>query len=139
MAGSASLLWVAAGLIGLATVAPSIDQMAGSPEAEITSDGFSVPRAADGQFYLEAKVGGKPVRFLVDSGIDDVVLAGVDAERIGFAGSGRAELPSLTLGPRHASRVAARVAPKLPVSLIGRSYLTRTAAAEFGRDRLVLR
>lgn len=139
MAGSASFLWVVAGLIGLATVAPGIDQVVSDATREQSLDGTLVPRAADGQFYFEAKAGDLTVRFLVDGGIDDIVLAGADAERAGLSAVAEPRLAELKLGSKQLSDVPVRVAPDLPVSLIGRSYLIRAAGADFPRDQMVLR
>ena len=139
MAGSASFLWVAAGLIGLVSVAPSIEQAASEAPAEPALAGAAIPRAPDGQFYIEAKVGEFPVRFLVDGGTESVVLAGPDAERLGLGSSDTAELANLSIGSRAIANVPAWIARGVPVSLIGRSYLSRVVGAEFTRDRLVLR
>jgi aspartyl protease family protein len=40
--------------------------------------------AADGHFYVEAKVEGTPILFMVDTGATMVVLSPADARRIGF-------------------------------------------------------
>ncbi|HEY7687778.1 MAG TPA: TIGR02281 family clan AA aspartic protease, partial [Dongiaceae bacterium] len=45
---------------------------------------LSFPAAEDGHFYIEAKVDGTTVLFLVDTGATMVVLAPADAKRIGF-------------------------------------------------------
>ncbi len=53
--------------------------------ARINSDGNIVIRASqDGHFYIEAKVNGVPVNFMVDTGASDVVLTQHDASRIGI-------------------------------------------------------
>lgn len=137
MAGSASLLWVAAGLIGLATVAPRIDRAVTEPDVQV--EGFVIPRAPDGQFYIDARAGDVPVRFLVDNGIDEVLLTADDATRLGLDPSGPLTLPTVAIGPAVLPDVTVRIAPDLPVSLIGRAFLSRTANAEIRRDRLVLR
>jgi len=143
MAGSIPLLWIAAGLIGLATVAPQIEQAVdgGHSRAE-AGGGYAIPRAGDGQFYVEGRAGDVAVRFLVDQGSDTVLLAGSDAARMGLAarpGFVPVTLPRLAVGPHELRDVQAIVAPDLPVSLLGRSFLDRLAAAEVQRDRMVLR
>lgn len=40
--------------------------------------------AVDGHFYIEARVEGRPVRFMVDTGASDIVLNLADAARIGL-------------------------------------------------------
>jgi aspartyl protease family protein len=139
MAGSASFVLVAAGLVGLATFAPTIDEVLADSGAERPAGSLAIPRAPDGQFYFEARSGGTTIRFLVDSGIEDIVLSGEDATRAGLEGAGPSRLSSLSVGTRELSQVPARVAPDLPVSLIGRSYLVRTAGAHFTRDEMLLR
>ena len=140
MAGSASLLWVAAGLIGLMTVAPEIDRVVAAADAEQVSGGFAIPRAPDGQFYVDGKAGETPVRFLIDSGTDAVLLSGWDAQRLGIAPeAGSVTLASLAIGPLEVREVTVQVAPDLPVSLLGRAFLSRHAAAEVLRDRMILR
>ncbi len=45
---------------------------------------IEVRRARDGHFYIDARVNGVPVRFLVDTGATSTVLDPRDAERAGF-------------------------------------------------------
>jgi aspartyl protease family protein len=45
---------------------------------------ISLRRASDGHFYVEAKVNGVPVRFMIDTGASSTVLDPRDAERAGF-------------------------------------------------------
>jgi aspartyl protease family protein len=58
---------------------------------EANSDGsLTFTAASNGHFYIEAKVEGTPVLFMVDTGASLVVLSPADARRIGF------DLDSLT-------------------------------------------
>lgn len=116
----------------------------------------TVPRAANGHFYLTLEVMGAPVRFVVDTGATDVVLARRDAERIGIDPealdySGRARtangivrtapltLPEVRLGEFVDRDVRAWVNEgELDLSLLGMSYLERFARIEFEPGRLVL-
>ena len=141
MAGSTTFLWAAAGLIGLISVAPGIDRaVSNDVPANEAVDGYVIERAPDGQFYVDGQVGGTNVRFLVDPDADSVLIAGPDAERIGLpAGNTNVTLDSLSVGPTRQQAVAAQVAPAMPVSLLGRAYLARLAAAELRGDRLILR
>jgi len=141
MAGSVPLLVAAAGLIGLLTVAPELERAVEGGRAE-ASEGHSLKRAPDGQFYTEGSAGGVPVRFLVDPGSDMVLIAGPDAARLGIArqeGFAPVTLPRLAVGPHELTQVRAVIAPDLPVSLLGRSFLDRLAAAEVDGDRMILR
>lgn len=142
MAGSVSLLWIVVGIVGLATVAPELDRaVSGTGHEETVADGFAIPRAPDGQFYVDGRIGDVPVRFLIDPGADGVFIAGPDAERIGIdAGpDGAASLPRLTVGPTEVRDIPARIAPDMPVSLLGRAYLSRLADADVRGDRMILR
>ncbi len=141
MAGSTSFLWAAAGLIGLISVAPGIDRaVPNNVPANEGVDGFAIERAADGQFYVDGQVGGTNVRFLVDPDANAVLIAGPDAERIGLsAGNGSVTLDSLSVGPTRQRAIAAQVAPAMPVSILGRTYLDRLATADVRGDRLILR
>lgn len=142
MAGSASLLWVLAGFAGLATVAPRLDEAIEPKSASEAASGFSIERAPDGQFYAEGAVGSVAVRLMVDQGADKVLLAKDDAERLGFEvkpGFTAITLPALSVGPHRLRDVEAVIAPDLPVSLLGRSFLARLSGVEVRRDRLTLR
>lgn len=114
-------------------------------------------RAPDGLFYLDARVNGVPVRFLVDTGATTVVLTDADARRAGVAAdiarsSERAEtaggatamarvrLASLEAGPARRFDVEACVTgPGLSVSLLGQSWLAQFDSVTITRDRMVLR
>lgn len=141
MAGSTSFLWLAAGVIGLISVAPGIDRVVpDKTPADEAVDGYAIDRAFDGQFYVNGKIGGTSVRFLVDPDADAVLIAGPDAARVGLpAAGGNVTLDSLSIGPTRQQAVAAKVAPAIPVSVLGRAYLSRLAAADVRGDRLILR
>lgn len=141
MAGSTSLLWAMAGVVGLISVAPGIDRVvSNSAQGDVAVDGYAIDRAPDGQFYVDGQVGGTQVRFLVDPDADAVLIAGPDAERIGLpAGGANVTLESVTVGPTRQQAVAAQVAPAMPVSVLGRFYLSQLAAADVQGDRLVLK
>lgn len=138
MAGSASLAWAAAGLIGLFTVAPGIGDVVDSL-VESEAGEAAIARAPDGHHYIAATVGGQPVRFLVDGGRDDVVLADADAERLGLAPNASVELSDIAIGSQRIARLTARSSPGVPVSLIGRSVLVRLGAAQASSGALILR
>ena len=103
MAAGSNIVWLGAGLIGLALLAPSFrpgdalppaDAKKPAAEAVARSDpepagnGFAsreIIRAADGHFYLDSQVNGAQVRFLVDTGASIVALTANDAQRAGIA------------------------------------------------------
>lgn len=62
-------------------------------------------RAPDGLFYIEARVNGAPVRFLVDTGASVTVLTADDAARVGAA-TGGGERTLATVGGATAIRWA---------------------------------
>ena len=135
------MLWYAAGLVGLVSLTPALDQAAPAPEASIVAGGYTILRAPDGQFYTDVSVGSEHVRMLVDPGAATVLLTPDDAVRLGIKpgeGFTRATLPTLALGPIAAASVDAVVAPDLPVSLLGRSFLDKVSVS-VDRDRMVLR
>jgi aspartyl protease family protein len=111
-------------------------------------------RAADGHFYAEAQVNGARIRFLVDTGATVVALTPADAQRAGIAlptvrtraigAGGEVEVMPVTLdrvaiGSLSANQVRAAVAPHLPVSLLGQSFLSQVGSVEISGDRMVLR
>ena len=55
------------------------------PMQELAADGsVEVPRAEDGHYYLTLTINGTAVPFMVDTGASGMVLAGVDADRLGI-------------------------------------------------------
>lgn len=142
MSGSGSLLWAVAGLVGLASLTPALDKASPAPQtSSVSATGYTILRAPDGQFYADVSVGSDHVRMLVDPGASTVLLTPADAARLGIAsgeGFSRTSLPTLALGPIGAAGVEAVVAPDLPVSLLGRSFLDQVAVS-VEHDRMVLR
>ena len=149
---------------GLDRVAPSAPQAAPSaPEGEAPArmatagNGLAaheLERAGDGHFYVEAQVNGARVRFLVDTGASVVALTPADAQRAGIAlpsdrtraigAGGEVEvmpvsIDRIAVGPLSATRVRAAIAPQLPVSLLGQSFLSQVGSVEIRGDRMVLR
>jgi aspartyl protease family protein len=131
-------------------------------EAEGFASGPPVPgsgavaKGADGHFWADAQVNGKPVRFLVDTGATAVALTPEDAERLGFKAADLKYGQSVTTagGNTHAAAVtltsvsvngarienvqALVVADGLDVSLLGMSYLGRLTRFEATRSTLTL-
>ncbi len=114
----------------------------------------ALQRAADGHFYAEAQVNGARIRFLVDTGASIVALTPADAQRAGITlpserssaigAGGEVEVMPVTLdriaiGTLSANQVRAAVAPHLPVSLLGQSFLSQVGSVEIRGDRMVLR
>jgi aspartyl protease family protein len=177
MSAGSNIVWLGAGLIGLAVLAPSPKsgeapppdarmpveaavakvEPAGLPTGSSAGNGIAsreIARNADGHFYLDAQVNGAQVHFLVDTGASMVALTPADAQRAGIAlpseraramaAGGAVEVMPVTIdrvaiGPLEARGVRGAVAPQLPVSLLGQSFLSRVGTVEISGDRMVLR
>lgn len=104
---------------------------------------IAVRAGANGHFFIDAAVNGKPVRFLVDTGASDIVLSPDDARRVGLDPGGLSytrvystangtvrgapvTLRSLAVGPLRITDMPASVngAP-MNGSLLGQSFLRR--------------
>jgi aspartyl protease family protein len=113
------------------------------PFQEVTEDGASVtvPRAADGHYYLTLSINGTGVPFMVDTGASGMVLSLEDAQRLGlqpesldFLGqamtangtvrTARVTLPLVELGPFRTENFTAFVnGGEMAGSLLGMDYL----------------
>lgn len=123
---------------------------------ERPSDRLTIPASPDGHFYVDAFVGGTPVRFLVDTGATSVALSRDDAWRLGIApanehfthvsetANGRVRvapvlIDSLRIGDYWIEDVEAVVIDnELAVSLLGMSYLRRLSNVEITDRTLTL-
>jgi aspartyl protease family protein len=117
---------------------------------------MTIPAGRNGHYELDAKVNGKTVRFMIDTGASAIVLNREDAKRVGlrlrehdFAGRAHTAngvvrwapvvLRDLRLGTLTLSQVEASVNDgPLNVSLLGMSFLRRLKGYEVRNDRLVL-
>jgi aspartyl protease family protein len=128
----------------------SEERAPGAPHAEIRS-GATIERARDGFFYVEAKVDGVPVHFLVDTGASVAIISAADAKRIGLLttpGSKRvrtvggdvsmasATLPAMQIGGRELIGVEAVVSPQTGTSLIGQRVLSQFASVTMRGDTM---
>ena len=129
------------------------------PYAAVTTEDGAVRVRAhrDGHFYIDSRVNGAEVRFLIDTGASIVALSPDDAERIGFepaqlnfsqrlhtaGGIVRAApvvIRSLELGDIRLANVRAVVnGERLPHSLLGISALERLSGYEVRDGTLTLR
>jgi aspartyl protease family protein len=142
---------------GVALLAPpAAAAVAALPAFGRASDAAAVAKAGDGHFWADARVNGRTVRFLVDTGATAVALTTDDARRLGLdlskldfkdgvataAGPARAapvELAYVSVAGARVERVPAVVLDKgLPASLLGMSYLGRLSSFEASRTALVL-
>lgn len=115
-----------------------------------------IPKAADGHYWADAEVNGRPVRFLVDTGATAVSLTPRDALALGIrpedlrygasviTAGGRARAATVRLatvsvaGARLDDVDALVIESGLDASLLGMSYLGRLSRFEASRDTLVL-
>jgi aspartyl protease family protein len=110
----------------------------------------------DGLYYIFADVNGARVRFVIDSGSDDVVLTGKDARRAGIdvshldfseeydaeTGSGmeaNTRVRQLSIGPLAMNDFPVAVNEDGGASLLGMPFLRRMKSVEIRSGRLYLR
>lgn len=127
-----------------------------APAEPVSGGAISLKRSGDSHFYALAQVNGTPVRFMIDTGSSIVVLTPEDARRAGIGagdyvaravGAGGeirlmpTKLARLALGPVAADNVSAMVAEegKVPVSLLGQSFLARAGSVTIAGDTMILR
>ncbi len=113
--------------------------------------------SSDGHFWVEARVDGTPIRFLVDTGASNIVLSPEDARRIGFDPAGlrftgfaetangtvrtaAVRLGSIEIGPIRFDDLGASVnQAEMRGSLLGMSFLERLSSFEIRDGALILR
>lgn len=129
-----------------------------APVAAPVEDGAAqIVKGADGHFWAEAKVDGRAVRFLIDTGATAVALSQNDAKRLGIdtkgldysykvmtaSGETRAasvKLASVSVAGAQVRDVDALVIEKgLETSLLGMSYLGRLSSFQATPRALILR
>lgn len=115
-------------------------------------------RKSEGHFIVKAKVNGRSVRMIVDTGASTVVLRWEDARRAGIqlnalaytvavetangrAFAARVKLDKVSLGELTLDKVEALVTKPgaLHQSLLGMSFLSRLHSYEFSGNQLVMR
>ncbi|HEU0043027.1 retropepsin-like aspartic protease family protein [Sphingomonas sp.] len=134
---------------------PTVAYRPGEPQL-LTDQVTELRRAADGHFYADVTVNGRPVAMLVDTGASTVALTVGDAQQLGMAvdpatfgvvGSGASgpvrgmavTLDEVALGPLRAGPVPAVVLEGLDRSLLGQSWLGRLQQVRIEGDRMTLR
>src|SRR4051812_35757096 len=127
------------------------------PEPATYGRSFSVPRDTRGHYQVEARVDGRRMDFMVDTGASVVALRASDAARLGFhpfprdftaevrtangsVRAARTRLASVEVGGLRVHDVEALVLPDeiLGENLLGMSYLSRLRRFEFSNTRLIL-
>lgn len=158
-------IWVA--LIGVTALACAyrveLRDFGRQLQAQVERPESATPRAvvvladAKGQFAVEGRVNGHPVRFVIDTGASDVVLSPEDAQAAGVdlstltyrqmfttanGGAAGADYvaPSLDIGAIHLTNVRTAVnKTSMGESLLGMSVLRRMDSVEIRGDRMTLR
>lgn len=117
---------------------------------------IAVTPDSDGIYYVFADVNGAQIRFVVDTGSDDVVLtrkdarrAGIDVSKLDFSDEYDAETGSglqadttlrrLAVGPLAFNDVQASVNDDGGASLLGMTFLHRLKSVEIRDNKLYLR
>lgn len=125
-------------------------------ESRGSSGQARLTRHADGHFYADIRIDGRPVRMLVDTGASFVALTRADADRAGVdwreddavvVGNGAGgpvrgvpvTLDQVELGGHRARAVqAAVIVDGLQVSLLGQSFLQQVDTVRIEGDRMTL-
>lgn len=128
------------------------------PQQAVFDDGsrIVVPRSPNGHYFIEARVNGAPMRFVLDTGATSLVLtqedartAGLDPEELqyynramtanGEVRTAPVRLDAITLGSVTDANVAAVVNEgEMSNSLMGMTYLQRWGRIEIANDTLTL-
>ncbi len=150
--------------VGAAKAVVSLDDLrqpdlrGSAPAIASADDGAAqIVKGPDGHFWAEAKVDGRAVRFLIDTGATTVALSQTDAQRLGIdihkldyrytvmtaSGQTRAasvKLASVAVAGAQVRDVDAMVIEHgLETSLLGMSYLGRLSSFQATPRALVLR
>lgn len=113
---------------------------------------IKIARSADGLFYVSARINDTPIRFVVDTGANLVVLTPQDAKRAGVESGGDAANIDTAAGSSQMPRVviqkvvianlqaanidAAIMHSGLKVSLLGQNMLARLGVITMSGDEL---
>jgi len=118
---------------------------------------LTLTRDDGGDFYIYGSSSGTRIRFLVDTGASDIVLAPADAKRLGIdtaalhylrgyetangTGAGAPYvLHELSIGPIRLPNVAVMInQTDMGASLLGMAFLKRTKSFEFRGNNLLIR
>lgn len=154
---SLALALAALGYVGLPSAGGGARIAPDPTPVAAPADPLTVKRAPDGLFYVTAAVNGVPIRFVVDTGANVVVLTPADAasasvagvadtaQSLRTAGGGTAmrwaTIDRLAIGGHSIARPDAAIVGTdgPPHSLLGQSVLSRLGSITLRGDRLELR
>lgn len=99
-----------------------------------------IPQAIDGHFYVDARVNGVPIRFLIDSGATVTTVGRITArqarievsdkrDQVVLTGNGvvevaRGRADTLELGPIHRTNLGLHVADRDELNVLGMNFLS---------------
>lgn len=148
-------------VIGLMVPAsPDVAPPPAGATAAVADDGPArdtlLQKRGNGHFYVDAKVNGQLVNFVVDTGASFVALTVEDAQRIGvpfspgeftIVGQGASgpvrgkdiRLASVSIDGKSVTDVQGAVLEGLPISLLGQSYLSRISSVQMSGDSMTLK
>ena len=127
-----------------------------APPQIVEGTRIELPMADNGHFYIDLKLNGETVNFMVDTGASDIALRRRDAERIGleldalsYTGFASTANGTVSTAPVRISLIqigditdenvrADVVEGDLDISLLGMSYLRRFARVGFEGETMVL-
>ena len=151
----ATWLLIIAGVAFAAALWSDIRKNSAPAKKLLLQDGaILIPKQADGHFHVTLNVNGIEIPFLIDTGATTVILSQKDAQKLGFdpnklafwdsanTANGEVKLAQVRLATvaleRHVDRnIAAYVnAGKLPVSLLGMSYLSKFSRLEITQEHI---
>ena len=145
---TASLAWVAifAGGFVVFTFRDDLSYVGQRLRAEATGEPVTqgeeirIPMAIDGHFWVDGRLNGKKVKFLVDSGATMTTIGGKTAQRTGVANSGAhdqfvrtgagvirvssARVDSLNVGSIHRGDMAVHISDDDELNVLGMNYLS---------------
>lgn len=128
-------------------------EVTGSAEPLVTGQTLRLKMRDDGHFWVDAKVNGKPVRFLVDSGATTTTIAASDAEAAGLEPGMRGDVVNTANGTVFMPRVKAglfeigtirridftvNINPNDGTSVLGMNFLSGLSSWGVQGDTLVL-
>jgi aspartyl protease family protein len=130
-------------------------EVTGSANQQSQAGELRIRRSADGHFWADAEVNGRPLRFMIDSGATTTTLSDAAARSAGIEASDnfgvmvdtangtvvmqRASIARLRLGPIERENLAAHIAPGDMINVIGMNLLSSLRGWGVEGDTLVLR
>ena len=124
------------------------------PATAVVGEEVRIPMRDDGHFWVEAKVNGREVRFLVDSGATTTTISRSVADAAGIETGMRADIVSTAngtvamprsraslfeLGPIQRTDLAVNVHPAEELNVLGMNFLTSLSSWGVQGNMLVLR